>query len=193
MVLRLALLCHAPTAATRTASFPRDEPLDGPGLARARAAPLRVPEGAELVLSPALAARQTAEAMELSARIEPALRDCDYGTWAGRSFDNVQTADSEGTVLWLTDPSSRPHGGESLLGLLERVSAWLAVQDGSGQVVAITHASVVRAAIVAALHAPPSAFWRIDIPPLSVTRLRRSGGLWTLVSVNQRSRPPRQL
>lgn len=191
MVVRLALLCHAPTLATRTASFPADDPLDGPGLERARASAFRVGSSAVTLRSPALAARQTADAMVLPARVEPALRECDYGSWAGRSFEDVQTADPEGIAVWLTDPSSRPHGGESLLTLLDRVSAWLATQDEAGKVVAITHASIVRAAIVAALQAPPRAFWRIDVLPLSATRLRRSATGWSLVSVNQRSRPVR--
>ena len=187
MVLRLTFLSHAPTAATRTASFPADDPLDGPGLVRARAVALRSSGAALYWRSPALAARQTAEAMNVEADIEPALRECDYGRWAGRTLDAVQADDPAGTAQWLDDPARCPHGGESVLALLDRVSAWLAaLADRSGEVVAITHASVVRAAVVAALASPPRAFWRIDVAPLTVTRLRGNAGSWTLASSNRR-------
>jgi broad specificity phosphatase PhoE len=191
MALRLALICHAPTAATRTATFPADEPLDGPGLERARAAAHRFSNTARYLRSPALAAQQTAEALDLPAGIEPELRECDYGCWVGRSINEVQTDDPEGAAQWLSNPSNCPHGGESMLALLRRVSTWLGTHDQSGQVVAITHASIVRAAIVAALDAPPRAFWRIDVSPLSVTWLHRGVEPWTLSSANQRLRPPR--
>ena len=50
-------------------------------------------------------------------------------------------------------------------------------------VVAVTHVSVMRAAIVYALQAEPRSFWHIDIAPLSLVRLSGHGGRWTLVSV----------
>jgi broad specificity phosphatase PhoE len=48
----------------------------------------------------------------------------------------------------------------------------------------VTHASVIRAAIVCALEAEPRSFWRIDIAPLSLTRLSGNHGRWTLVSMD---------
>ncbi len=45
---------------------------------------------------------------------------------------------------------------------------------------AVTHAAVVRAAVVVTLDAPPAAFWRIDIAPLTATVLRGGAGRWTL-------------
>jgi broad specificity phosphatase PhoE len=46
-------------------------------------------------------------------------------------------------------------------------------------VVAVTHPAVVRAVLVTALRSPAEVFWRIDVPPLTATTLRRRGG-WTL-------------
>ena len=67
----------------------------------------------------------------------------------------------------MTDPDAAPHGGESLTALLARVRAWLEEQAAlDGTAIAITHGGVVKAAVVAALDAPPSAFWRIDVSPL---------------------------
>ena len=50
-------------------------------------------------------------------------------------------------------------------------------------IVAVTHASVIRAAIIHAIEAGPRTFWRIDVAPLSLTRLSGNKGVWTLVSV----------
>ncbi len=181
-MLRLALVTHAPTAATRSASFPADDDLDDHGLRKARAA---APPGAaaRCLASPAVAARRTAEAMELTAQAEPALRDIDYGRWSGRTLDAVAAEDSEGVARWMADPAAAPHGGESLDALMRRVAAW-ADACVAGRTLVITHVSVVRAAVVHLLDAPPRAFWRLDVAPLSVTRLHRSGGRWTLRAFN---------
>ena len=46
----------------------------------------------------------------------------------------------------------------------------------------VTHATIIRAAIVQAIGAPPQSFWRIDIAPLSITRLSGDDGRWNLSS-----------
>jgi len=185
MPLRLALVCHAPTKANRLASFPNDEPLDGPGLQKARAVSLRFTSATRYLRSPALAALQTAEALNIPALIDAELREFDYGRWAGAPIDDIEANDPIGLAKWLSDPAACPHGGETLLAALARVSCWLDEQQGlTGLIVAITHASIVRAAIVHALGAPPLAFWRIDISPMSVTWLNRGKHSWTLASIN---------
>jgi len=52
-----------------------------------------------------------------------------------------------------------------------------------GKIVAVTHASVIRAAIVHAIEAGPRSFWHIDVAPLSLARLSANNGRWTLVSL----------
>ena len=44
----------------------------------------------------------------------------------------------------------------------------------------MTHAAVIRAAVLIVLDAPASAFWRIDVEPLSLTDLRFDGRRWAL-------------
>jgi broad specificity phosphatase PhoE len=134
--------------------------------------------------SPALRAIQTAESLQLDAIVEPMLRECDYGRWSGRSFDEVQAQEPEALAEWMRDPEAAPHGGESIVGLIGRVAAWLEAQNGMrGKTVAVTHASVIRAAIVHAIEANPQSFWRIDVAPLSVTALSGNGGRWTLSAI----------
>jgi broad specificity phosphatase PhoE len=43
-----------------------------------------------------------------------------------------------------------------------------------------THPAIIRAAIVHAIEADSHSFWRIDIAPLSITRLSGLGGRWNL-------------
>ena len=44
----------------------------------------------------------------------------------------------------------------------------------------MTHPAVIRAALVTVLDAPPIAFWRIDVPPLTRMWLTGRGGIWKL-------------
>jgi len=130
-----------------------------------------------------LRTRQTAEALGLSAEIQPILHECDYGRWAGRKFSEIVAVEQDAANSWLHDPTAAPHGGESILDLIRRVANWLANEKARDQrSIAITHSTIIRAMIVHAMDAPPQSFWRVDIGPLSVTRLSSSGGVWKISS-----------
>jgi len=183
MTPRLMLLCHASTDATRRAAFPGDEPLDERAAAKAAASADSLGGFDGAWTSPALRARQTAAALRLSAREDGALRDCDFGCWAGLRLAELQEREPEAVAAWIADPSAAPHGGESILDVLRRVGAWLdARREDRGRGIAVTHPAVIRAAVIHVLGAPPPAFWRIDVEPLSCTDLRRHGDRWTLRS-----------
>jgi len=184
MTTRLRLICHASTAATRTSSFPSDEPIDSQGWQKLRLVSYGERPANRCLASPALRARQTAEGLSLKPAIEPALRDCHYGRWTGCSLDAVFAQEPDALAEWMRDPAVAPHGGESILCLIERVATWLDGQkDVSGRVIAITHASVVRAAIIHAIGAPPTSFFHIDVAPLTLTKLSAHNGRWTLASI----------
>jgi broad specificity phosphatase PhoE len=212
MTLRVVLLTPAPTAATRTAAFAADEPLDAAGLHAAQAATFGWHSRSDLLrYGPARRCRATAEALGLGAvsavgpssdpsvasdpSIADALDDCDHGRWSGRTLDEVLAEDPAGLEAWLTDPDAAPHDGETISALLARVAGWLdglvtdPAVDGR-RVVAVTHTAVVRAAVVHALSAPPASFWRIDAAPLTRTDLSyRPGGHWTVRRTAERLRP----
>jgi len=178
------LVRHATTDAVRRAAFPLDERLDAGGVAAAEALAGRLGRG-DALCGPSLRARATAAACGLDARVEPALDECDFGAWRGRTLADVHASDEAAAVAWMTDPAARPHGGESLEGFAERVRGWLAGQVGlDGRAVAITHGGVIKAAVVAALGAPLEAFWRVDAAPLAVTELHARDGRWTVACVN---------
>jgi broad specificity phosphatase PhoE len=183
-VRRLLLIRHASTDAVRRAAFPVDEPLDDAGRVAAAALAGRLGRG-EALSSPARRALETAAEAGLEAVVDPGLRECDFGSWSGRTLADVHAEDPDGTSAWMTDPASRPHGGESLDDLLARVGRWLDGQSGQpGRAIAVTHAGVVKAAVVYALGAPAAAFWRVDVSPLAVTELHAHDGRWTVARVN---------
>jgi len=178
---RLILIAHASTAALRGAFFPADEPLDEHGKTGAAALAGCLPNADRSLTSPELRTRQTAAALGLNAVVEPTLRDCDYGSWSGKSFKDVCALEPEAVAAWLRAPEAAPHGGESVLSLLQRVGGWLAGEQRRRQSsIVVTHSAVIRAAIVQAIGAPPQSFWRIDIAPLSITRLSGDDSRWNL-------------
>jgi broad specificity phosphatase PhoE len=183
MTARLDLLAHGATAATRGARFAGDEALEASVVRALEAMRGRLSPYARVLTSPIRGARETAEALGLEAEVETALADCDYGRWRGLAAKAIAEREPDGFAAWLGDPAAAPHGGESFASLIERTSAWLArslARDGA--TLAVTHASVVRAAMVNALGGAPTAFFRIDVAPLALMRLSGREGRWNLVA-----------
>ncbi|HEY4802057.1 MAG TPA: histidine phosphatase family protein [Paraburkholderia sp.] len=194
------LVSHAADAALRSGTFPRareagdaeDETLDARAIealagwrtrwyARVSDADSKAPR---VLTSPAPIALASAHTAGFNgATPDDALADTDYGAWQGKRLTDLARESpetAEALTAWTRDPCFRPPaGGESFEEVRERVSAWLDALPESGlSVVAFTHASVIRAAILHALGAPSSGFRSIDIAPLSVTALRRAQHGW---------------
>ncbi|MYV92986.1 histidine phosphatase family protein, partial [Streptomyces sp. SID1034] len=105
----------------------------------------------------------------------------DVGRWRGQTLDEVGRAEPEAVGAWLGDPSAAPHGGESVAQLCARAAAWLdAAAEDAGRTLAVVEPEIVRALVLRALDAPLSAFWRIDVPPLTATELSGRAGRWNL-------------
>jgi broad specificity phosphatase PhoE len=151
MDTRLLLISHASTAAMRAGRFPADDPLDARGLAEAGAAHARLS-----IL------------------------------WRGRRLADLAVEAPQELAAWTHDPDAAAHGGESFTQLVKRVGQWLDALDNAlseeprnaQNIVAITHAPVIRAVVVHALGAPPAVFPRIEIAPLAMVELRRSRRGW---------------
>jgi broad specificity phosphatase PhoE len=180
MTARLTLIAHAPTEAQRRAAFPLDEPVADRELENIAALGWKTPRSLRVLSAPELRTQQTAQALGLSASNSVELRDCDYGSWRGRTMDEVQVSDPDEILAWLTDPSSSPHGGESIENLINRIGRWIDEESDKSHTLVVTHPAVIRSAIVHALGIPAQAFWRFDIAPLSVTDLRFNGRVWTV-------------
>lgn len=192
------LVSHAANAALRSGTFPRapiagddaEEALDTRALEALAAwrerwhARLergeRNGEALRALTSPAAIARASARAAGFAAATPgDALADTAFGKWQGKRIADLAHEAPEALAAWTRDPAFRPPGGESFDDVRARVSAWLdAIPDSWPDVVAFTHASVMRAAILHALGAPSSGFRSIEIAPLSVAALRRTQHGW---------------
>ncbi|GGV07223.1 phosphoglycerate mutase [Streptomyces filipinensis] len=169
------------TASSRQARFDDGESLDEGGAARARAAAGALPSAVRVVTSPSARCRETARALGLEGGPTRELAGLDAGRWRGRTLEEVGAAEPEAVGRWLTDPTCAPHGGESVRDLCGRIARWLAdAQAVQGRTVAVVEPEVVRAAVVDALDLPASVFWRLDVPPLTVTELSGRSGRWNV-------------
>lgn len=184
MTVRLTLVTAARSSALLAERFDDDRPLDGPGWDEVRlAAPALVPLGAAELryCSPTARSRATGEALGYAPMAQPALRDCDMGRWRGYTLAEVAAHDPAAVDAWLADPRSAPHGGEPLFGFIARIGSWLDTRPAEdGAMVAVAEPAVVRAALVYALKAPPSAYWNVEVRPLSTVTLTGGAHRWHL-------------
>ncbi|MEH0420843.1 histidine phosphatase family protein [Streptomyces sp. B21-083] len=182
MTSRVMLISPAISAALREARFDDSCPLDASGLRLARAAAGTLPAVSTVWVSPTPRCRETARALGLDAGPGPGPAGMDAGRWRGATLAEVTEKEPEALAQWLTDPQSAPHGGESVHALCDRIARWLdeTVGQVTGRAVAVVEPEVVRAATIRALGAPESAFWRIDVPPLTATELSGRAGRWNV-------------
>ena len=179
---RITFISHAPTAAVRRSAFPLDELIEQREVEKLRSIDWIPQRFRKVYAAPEQRTRQTAKALGFEPIVSTELSDLDYGLWRGKSLDEVQSAAPDGVRQWRTDIDAAPHGGESIANFLRRIECWLAGQHGSGHTLAVTHPAVVRATVILALQAPAQSFWRIDLPPMSMTDLRSNGQFWSLRS-----------
>ncbi|WP_244816274.1 histidine phosphatase family protein [Caballeronia sp. Lep1P3] len=167
--MKFILLCHAATHAMRAARFPspddavaRDE--------RATLAHLRARCDERVIASPAAAARATASWITHSFDIDPAFGDIDYGRWRGHSIRDMAESDPQGVAAWLSNVDARPHGGESIAMLAQRVTqalARLAREASCECCIVVTHAIVLKVALAHVRGEPLASIRSVDFAPLS--------------------------
>lgn len=181
MLGRLTMVCSGATEATRHASFPLDEPLERQAQLLAQAAHGQLRRADRIWSSPALRARQTAQALGLLPVEKPELADQSMGAWSGKTLAEISEHQSDALAAWVSEVGAAPHGGESLADVSVRASALMeSLQNERGHTIAVTHPAIIRTAVLHVLGAPLESFWRIDIEPLSVTEFRSDGRRWAL-------------
>lgn len=185
LAMLVTLIAAARSSPLLDTRFGDDRPLDAAGWEEARrAAPALLPLAAADLryCSPTPRSRQTGEVLGLSPLTQVALRDCDMGRWHGLTLAQVTAAEPAAVNVWLTDPHAAPHGGESLVAFVSRIGGWLDTRPvgRDGHVVAVAESSVIRAAMLYALKAPPHSYWRTEVHPLSVVSLAGGRGDWSL-------------
>jgi broad specificity phosphatase PhoE len=180
-MLRLYLLAPAPTAAQRLLQFPADEGIEPIDPAIARQISARVGTCSAVWRGPERRAEETAAALGVVAAPCDALRAWSAGEWTGQSIASVAEHDPEGFRAWRTDAAAAPTGGESLNTLIARVAGWTRPQaPGPGRVLVIADSAVIRALILHVLDAQAHTFWRLEVPPLSLSVVQCANNAWRL-------------
>ena len=120
-----------------------------------------------LYASPLQRARHTAEpiaaALDLELRIEEDLREFDLGAWEGKTYRELMQTDR----LWdhmKRDPHYAPHGGESPLGVAERLTgAWQRIARAHPQqrTIVVTHGGAISLALALLLEGDYSSWNRV--------------------------------
>ena len=144
---------------------------------RARLATLRARHDTRVIASPARAARETAQWIADAFEIAPAFDDIDYGQWRGLSIREIGDREPDRVAEWLADPRAHPHGGESIAMLTARVAQGFAFIDrlnARERCIVVTHAIVVKVALVQAFGRPLESVYGMDFAPLSSTVLKRT-------------------
>lgn len=179
---RLTLVRHAPTVASRARRFAADEALDEAARQQARAARSAFEVADRFVCSPMARARETADCLGLAYTVDVRVTECDFGAWAGLTFDEVRARFGDDAIdAWLADPHAAPHGGESLADVATRVGEFMAeAHTLPGSTLVVTHGGVIRIAVVLARGEPLGRLWGMDIAPLSATSFRRRGSRWAI-------------
>jgi len=185
----ILLVRHGETEANRArlALGRADPPLTAHGRAQAAAlaAGLAGSGAARVVSSPLVRAVATATAIAdvlgVTVEIDPRLVELDYGEWDVRSFSEFPPEDLE---RWRTDASFSPPGGESLLAVGARVATLCEELVDGPSVVAVSHVSPIKAAVLWAMDADPLLAWRMHLDVASVTRVAAPAGRRCLLGFN---------
>ena len=114
-----------------------------------------LPRAERLVSSPLKRCRRLAERIGAARGIAPVfderLRELDFGAWESVPWDDIPRSELD---AWAADfLHARPHGGESVRMLRDRVGGAIADYRGSGAShLVVTHAGVIKAALALTGH-----------------------------------------
>ncbi|MGC4000291.1 MAG: histidine phosphatase family protein [Anaeromyxobacter sp.] len=172
-----------------------DPPLSIAGGAHAArlAAALAGLRGATVHASPARRAQETAapiaRALGIEVEVQPALREVDFGSLEGLTWQQAAAAHPEVCRTWLARPEEvRFPGGEGYGEVQDRATAAVEAiargREGATAVV-VAHAGVNRAVLAWALGAPPATAFRLEQRHGAINVLERFGdGTWVLRLAN---------
>lgn len=129
-----------------------------------------------VVSSPRTRALETAQAIAepraLEVRVDPDLRELDFGELEGRTYDEIAETMPELYAAWMTTPTRvRFPGGEGYPDLVRRALRAVErvrTQHVEGTVAVVAHGGVVRAVLADVLGMPDERIFRIAVEPASL-------------------------
>ncbi|MEO5878018.1 MAG: histidine phosphatase family protein, partial [Streptosporangiaceae bacterium] len=157
-----------------------DIPLTDHGRVQARAAALALKDrGVEVIVaSPLRRAQDTAAAVaEVTGAVihtEAGFRETDFGIWEGLSFGEVKEGWPVQLDDWLGDPEASPPGGESFAEVSRRVAVArdkMLVRHLHKTVLLVSHVTPIKLMIQAALDAPHSILYRLNLDTASLSTI----------------------
>lgn len=181
-------LRHAPVTADAGIVGRLDVDADTADAARFRTLAAALPADPVLVESGLRRCRQTAEALARAGmalpqpEVVPGLAEQHFGAWQGKRWDAI-----DAPWFWRSPATAVPPGGESFSAVVSRVGPVvvdLCRRHAGRDVLVIAHAGSIRAMLAIALGISSAAALQFVIDPLSVTRLNRIGGAWSVAGVN---------
>jgi len=196
----LLLIRHGETRSNREGIFRGrlEIPLSGRGEEQARA--LRkaasVSNVVAVVCSPLQRAQATALIAfpDLSISTNSCLNNLDLGDWSGKRKKDIQRDFPGDWERWIHDPHAICFpGGESLKDVHQRARRFLRwfQESAAAPMAAVTHRSVIKCLVGAALGLDTDYFWKFHLDNGSVTRLVwESGREFTLTALNDTSHLP---
>jgi broad specificity phosphatase PhoE len=148
-------------------------------------------EVAAVQTSPQPRARQTADAIALSAGLSAEiacnLNELDVGEWTSRSFAELES-DPRWRAWNERRASACPPGGESMAAIRRRMLGHLddmRARYPNGSLVMVSHAEPIRAVILHYLTLSPDEFMSVRIDPACVTTILLRPGAGMIVRSNE--------
>ena len=152
--------------------------------------------GAEiLIASPLKRTRQTAEAIARATGLEISFDEVwfelSFGSWDGKSIEEVKEEDPDGYQSWLNSSSYAPGGGESYddaSNRIEEALERLVAEHPGKKIIVVTHNGIIKTAAKLAFDGPSDAVFHMDVTPCSISSISiwPSDGLRALRSLNER-------
>ena len=130
----------------------------------------------ELWTSPWLRTRsvgmELARRWRVSCRVDARISELCFGVWEGREYDEIARNDPDRWQHWTQNyQHAAPPEGETVAQLRARVAEWLDERTvGTGDVLAITHAGVMRTARAVIEQLPYTAVVATAVPYLQLER-----------------------
>ncbi|MGG5809376.1 histidine phosphatase family protein [Falsiroseomonas sp. CW058] len=153
---------------------------------------------AALFASPQPRARETAAVIGAACGIEPAeeaaLDEIDFGAWTGRAFAELDR-DPHWRVWNADRATARPPGGEAMFEVQARILAWVETlprRHPGVTVAAVSHADVIKAALMAHLGLSPDAHGRFEVAPASLSAIVLWPGGGRVRSINETPAPAQE-
>jgi broad specificity phosphatase PhoE len=120
--------------------------------------------------------------------IVPELDEVDFGQWAGCSFEELNR--DRRWAAWNSERgTARPPGGETMLELQKRILGHLdrlQAEKPKEKLVLVSHAEVIRAALLHFLGMALDSFARVEIAPASISTLLLNGSGAQVIGWNDR-------